>query len=163
MTRRGGYSLFEMLVVMAAASTVLTISAVLIHRTMHLAAQTRAFHAEEATAWRLSAQLRNDAAGAASFDLETEDAAITVTLLDADGEPVVYRFNGPQVERMQRLDTDREARESFELPSVADWTASWVEQPVTVRLTARPSVSPTRSPAPVPISLLVRAAGEALQ
>lgn len=159
MKRRSGFSLVEMLVVMAAASTVLTISAVLIHRTMHIASQTRAFHAEEATAWRLSAQLRSDAAGAESIDLVTDDAAITVTLHSTEGEPVVYRFNGLQVERTQTLDANREARESFELPSVARWSAERVDQADAIRLTAIPSKSPTRSPAPIPVSLLVRAAG----
>jgi hypothetical protein len=163
MTRRRGHSLIEMLVIMSAASAVLTISAVLIHRTMRLASQTRAFHAEEATAWRLSGLLRSDAASAASIDLSLADEKVSVTFRGAEDDPIVYRFSGPHVERTQRLGGNSEARESFELPSVANWTAESLEQAAAVRIVATPSTLPTRSPAPVPVSLLVHAAGESLQ
>lgn len=163
MTRRRGHSLIELLVVMSAASTVLTLSAVLIHRTMHLSSQTRAFNAEEATAWRLSGLLRSDAASAASIDLSLADDRVSVTFRGAEDNPIVYLFSGPHVERTHLLDGDREARESFELPSVANWTAESLEQAAAVRIVATPSMLPTRSPAPVPVSLLVRAAWEPLK
>ena len=157
--RRRGHSLVELIVIMSAASTVLTISAVLIHRTMHLASRTRAFHAEEATAWRLSALLRSDAAGAESIDAASDDAQVTITLHDAKDEPVVYRFNGSQVERTQQLDADREARESFDLPSVAGWRAEPVDNSAALRIEATPSQLPLRSLAPISVSLVIHAAG----
>ena len=162
MTCRRGHSLIELIIIMTAASAVLSVSVVLITRTMLLASQTRAFHAEEATAWRLSAALRSDAANAASIDLSTADEKVSVIFLGAEGRPIVYQFSGPRIERTQPLGEDRESRESFELRSVADWTAESIEQGVAIRLTATPAARPTRSLAPVPVSLFVRAAGEPL-
>ncbi len=168
MTGRRGYSLIELLVVLAAASTVLTVSAVLLHRTMQMAAKTRAFHVEEATAWRLAALLRNDAAGAESIDLSKAEADLSVTIRGASSEPIVYRFSGSRAERTQRLDGGREARDSFELPSVAKWRGETLGMTNTVRMNmvrieALPSDVVSRSQAPPPFSLVFRAAGETRQ
>jgi hypothetical protein len=159
MRRRRGHSFVEMLVIMSAASAILTISAVLIHRTMHLASQTRAFHAEEATAWRLSAAMRRDAASASSIGIALANEELTVTLHNDTADPIRYRFNGPQIQRLQRIDSDREAHEAYELPSVAQWAAESLDEAGAIRISAIPSTLPTRSPAPVNLSLLVRAAG----
>lgn len=157
MNRRRGASLVEMLVVMSAASTVLTLSAVLIHRTMRVSSRTEAMHAEETTAWRLSSQLRRDAVSAASIDLGLANDGVTLTLRPAEGEPVQYRFSGPTVERRQRLAPESLSRESFSLPSVADWTVESLEQSDAVQIEAVPSTMPTRSPAPAAVRLIVHA------
>jgi type II secretory pathway component PulJ len=162
MTRRRGYSLFELLIVIAAASTVLTTSAVLVHRTLQMAAKTRSFHAEEATAWRLAGLLRADAADAEAIDLNVTEAeaGLSLTVQNANSQPILYRFSGPQVERSQQLDGDRVARESFVLPSVASWTGETLKGADAVQIEATPASVASRPSAPVPVSLVLRAAGE---
>jgi prepilin-type N-terminal cleavage/methylation domain-containing protein len=157
MRRRRGYTLIEMLVVLSAASTVLSISAVLVHRTMRMAAQAQAFHTEEATAWRLSAQLRSDAAGATTINLSSVDEEVTVTLETSEGSSVIYQLKPQQIERSQELEGGREARDLFVLPSVAGWKAEAIEQSAALKIEATSSLRSARLPAPIPISLVIRA------
>lgn len=164
MRRHRGYSLVELLVILSAASTVLTVSVLLIHRTVQSASRTRAFHAEEATAWRLSSQLRRDAAGATEIDVERADEGVAASIRLATDYPIEYRFAGPQVERTQTLDGNRESRETFTLPSIGAWTIGAVANSTALQIEATPSrpSAPSLAPALIRVVIHAGAAEEAL-
>ncbi|TWT97984.1 hypothetical protein Pla108_21390 [Botrimarina colliarenosi] len=159
-TKRRGASLIEVVMVMSAASVVLSLSAVMIHRTMHAASRVRAFHAEESAAWRLSSQLRADATLATRVRVRTTDDAddvVDVVLEISEAEPIRYHFAGGQVERSQSLGENQVARDWFTLESVAGWSAEGDTSESTLDLTAIAVTGPTRSLAPTPVHLVVRA------
>ena len=64
MTTRRGVSLVEVITLMTSCTAILTMSAVLIHRTMRAQEQMRYFFAVERAAQRLAEQFREDVHGA---------------------------------------------------------------------------------------------------
>lgn len=149
MNHRRGTSLVEMLVVMTCASTVLSLSALLVHRTMHVRSRAEAFHREESNAWRLSACLREDASLATAFRIEQRDDNATLSF-DEDAETfATYRFFGEKVLLERRDDSATVRKEEFEFPSVTGWKVDRLDSPSRVSVESRteestPLVPPLR-------------------
>lgn len=120
MIRRTGFTLVETLVVLSAASVLLTLSAVAIQRVMLVHSHARAFHADEATAWRLSSVWRADALRASGATIEKEGSVWLVSLAAEDSRPVSYRFEPAEVTRTAPS-SDGTARDTFAFSHALDW------------------------------------------
>jgi hypothetical protein len=149
MTRRG-VSLIELMVIMSAASAVLSTSAVILHRTMRSQEQTRYFFENEHAAQRLARQFRADVHGAVSLEMiegavpnvdpEASAAAepfLTLRLADSAGEDdgevatIEYRRTATGILRTATRDDEPTAREDYAIASIA-------------RIQLREDVSPRR-------------------
>lgn len=137
MTRRG-VSLIELIVIMSAASAVLSTSAVILHRTMRSQEQTRYFFENERAAQRLARQFRADVRGAvslkvtegavASVDSEGSAAAepfLTLRLADStgagddQGTTIDYRRTATGILRTATRDDEPTTREDYAVASMA--------------------------------------------
>jgi len=121
-TARRGASLLELLIVMSAATVILTITAALVHRVMLAHSKARAFVDIERTSLRLANAFRSDVhqAIAASIAQGAADGAAFLKLeLPAD-QRIEYRRDGGIILRIL-LDSDRIAsREAFTFPSESE-------------------------------------------
>jgi type II secretory pathway component PulJ len=136
MTRRG-VSLIELMVIMSAASAVLSTSAVILHRTMRSQEQTRYFFENEHAAQRLARQFRADVRGAVSLEMievavanvDPEGTAaepfLTLRLADSAGEDegevatIEYRRTATGILRTATSDDGPTAREDYAIASIA--------------------------------------------
>jgi hypothetical protein len=112
--KRRGTTLVELMVVMSACVVVLTLSAELIHRILSVQSRTAAAIAAERSAQRLSATFRRDVQDAARR-LDVADPA-TLLQLAVGADEVVYRQEGPILERQVVRKQATPAREQFVLP-----------------------------------------------
>jgi hypothetical protein len=115
---RQGASLVELLVVMSAATVILTITAALLHRIMHAHSKARAFMDAERTSLRLANTFRGDvhqAISASTADAAAESDAF-LKLDMPDGQRIEYRREEGTFLRVL-LDGDRiVSREAFCFP-----------------------------------------------
>lgn len=141
MKPRRGISLVEMLVVITGCAGILSISAVLLHRSMRSQEDTRYFFAVERAAWRLAEQLREDAHQSERVVLETTelDDDAFVRLLLADGGSVTYRRQGAQIVRVLARDGDATATEQYPLASAIELTLRERQSPRRLVLTIESS------------------------
>jgi type II secretory pathway component PulJ len=121
MTKRRGYAIIEMLLVMSAMAILLGLCVGLIHGLLRLDRISRGHLAEATTRDRLARQLRQDVRGAASSKPagKTNDPSDRLELSRSDGRIVLYQMREGHLERTER-DGDRVVRgERFSLPSRA--------------------------------------------
>jgi type II secretory pathway component PulJ len=144
--RRGGTTLIEMVAVISITSTLLSLCGVAIARMMRAHAVSTEVHAAERAAWRLSHDLRADAAVATSATVDVEGDALTMSLT-TDRGVVRYRFAGPRVTRTSSEDN---GREDYRVQGAGDWggEVNAARGLVAVRSSA-PSPAPLAPPAPV--------------
>ncbi|MEM8865212.1 MAG: hypothetical protein AAGF31_06650 [Planctomycetota bacterium] len=160
MKKPAGVSLIETLVIMSAASVILTLSSVTIHRVMQIHKKVEATHADEATAWRLSTRLRHDVHQASDALIEQQADTWRVTLLHKAAEPTIYRFQQETVSREQKLAEGKVARDVFPFAGNATWEIEELTGPPRLRI--RTATSPgtlTRAAAPVKIDITARLLG----
>lgn len=151
---RRGISLIEVLIIISAGSTVVTLSALLIHRTMQTHARAEAFHADEAAAWRLSAQLRLDTAAAS--EALYRDATLTLGCLD--GSEIRYEFATPVVTRRRSRPDGTIVPTAFTLRSVGSWQVTEAVAPRRITLLSQATDTIGHGPtgAPMRLNLIVR-------
>lgn len=116
---RRAISLIELLVVMSAASVILSLSAGLIHRVMHAETKTRSVSAIERTSLRLANVFRCDVHNARQARAEPSGLpqGVFVQLETSPGERVEYRREEQTIHRIS-LDGDQIiARELFVFPT----------------------------------------------
>ena len=116
---RKGISLVELLIVMSAATVILTISAALVHRIMHAHAKARAFINVERISLRLANAFRSDvhqAISATTSDAAQDERAFLRLELPG-GQQLEYRREGGTILRIL-FDGERTAsREAFAFPA----------------------------------------------
>jgi hypothetical protein len=139
MTTRRGVSLVEMLTLMSSCTVILTMSAVLIHRTMRAQEQTRYFFAVERAALRLAEQFRRDVHGArsAATDADAGDEGAFLRLEMPAGETVEYRSEEASVLRIVRRDGGPAAREEYFLAEIRELSLQAEDSPRRLTLTIR--------------------------
>lgn len=137
MTTRRGISLIEMLTLMSSCTVILTMSAVLIHRTMRSQEQTRYFFAVERAALRLAEQFRRDVHGArsAATSGETLGEGAFLRLEMPAGETVEYRRDEASVLRLVLRDEGPTAREEFSLAEIRELALQAEDSPRRLTLT----------------------------
>jgi hypothetical protein len=174
---RNGISLVELVVVMSAATVILTISAALLHRVMLAHSAARAFTDVERTSLRLANSFRSDvhqAVSATMFEPSPADGPFLRLELPSDqlssdqlssGKRLEYRYEQGAILRMA-LDGERTvAREVFDFRQEIN-VAAQKDGPrlLTLSISARPpgatsedggSLSPAHA---VPVRLQVEAA-----
>jgi len=114
-TSRCGVSLIELIVVMSAASVILSLSAGLIHRVMHAETAARSLVNIERTSLRLATILRRDANAATTAITDTAQLAdgVFLRLESSAGSSIEYRREGQIIHR-SGFDRDRiVSREQF--------------------------------------------------
>lgn len=117
MNSRRGVSLIEMLTVMTGCAALLSLSAVLLHRSMHWQEQSRYFFAVERAALRLADQFREDVHRAKAVQLDEGELADGgfVQLQLPDGETVEYRRQGAEIVRVLSRNGELKATERYTL------------------------------------------------
>jgi hypothetical protein len=92
MKLRQGASLVELLLVLSSCTVILTMSAGLIHRMLHVQSRTRAFVDGERSALRLASQFRRDVheATSAVADADQLNAGELLRLIEPAEQTVVY-------------------------------------------------------------------------
>jgi prepilin-type N-terminal cleavage/methylation domain-containing protein len=118
MKTRRGVSLIELLVVLSASTVILTMSAALVHRVMHIYSQARAFHNVERNTLRLSEQFRRDghqAMAATALDGSRNDG-VFLRLQLADGQTLEYREVSGSVSRTRSQGDKTLSRDAFTFP-----------------------------------------------
>ena len=115
MKTRRAVSLVELTVIMSACTVVLTLSAVLMHRTMRTYTEAAACRDAERSAMRLSDQFRRDVhqARAASIDETTLKAGVLLRLELADGQAVEYRRQDGVILRVLSKDGGAVSRDEY--------------------------------------------------
>lgn len=119
MHKRRGISLVELLVTMSACCIILTMSATLIHRMLHVQSRSRAFQNAERSALRLERSLRRDAHQTREVipNKEPQQAELLLQFELPKQQRVEYRQADGQVSRLL-LEGDRViAREDFAFPA----------------------------------------------
>lgn len=117
MTRRRGYSLVELLVIVSGVALVMILGAALVHALLRAERATRDGMAEGASAARLARDLRADvhAAVALSSGPEGEAQVKSVVLTRPGGASAEYRVEGDGLIVSHR-DGDRQRAETFTFP-----------------------------------------------
>jgi hypothetical protein len=139
MMNRRGVSLIEMLTLMSSCTVILTMSAVLIHRTMRSQEQTRYFFAVERAALRLTEQFRRDvhrARNAVTADDEL-DEGVFLRLEMPGGVTVAYRSEEASVVRIVRGGQNPTGREEYSLAEIDDLSLQSEDSPRRLTLTIR--------------------------
>lgn len=150
-SQRKGTSLVETLVILSAASTILTLSALLIHKTMQASGRAAAFHAEEATAWRLSAQLRADAIGVQRAEVGQD----TLSLVASDGSVTNYDWSEPTVRRLYAPFDGPAVPTDFVFQSVGRWELRQSDSPRRVTVETMPPNEEGIGPSGAPLRFRV--------
>jgi hypothetical protein len=113
--RHSGVSLVELLVVMSAATVILTLSTGLIHRIMHAQTKARLLADVERTTLRLSNDVRRDVHQAmqATGDKAQLGEGVFLRLQLADGSTLEYRREETTIQRVHLEGSRTIAREEF--------------------------------------------------
>jgi hypothetical protein len=137
MTRRRGVSLVELLTVLSGLAVLLSLCAVLMHRSMQTQARTRYFFTVERTAMRLADQFRTDVHRASDAESSGDGLAegAFLELEMPEGDAVEYRREGASVVRLLSRDGAVVAREVFPLASVGELSLEEDEGPPRLVLT----------------------------
>jgi hypothetical protein len=134
---RRAVSLVELLVVMSACTGVLTLSSVLLVRTMRIQMQSRAHGDAERNSLRLSDHFRRNvhqAKSAVSSRGELE-GDVFLRLQLADGQQVEYSRIGNTVLRLSTENNDRVSRQEFAFPADCKLSVHELESPPRLALT----------------------------
>jgi hypothetical protein len=159
-TRRAS-SLVEIVVVLTALSAILTTSAVLLHRAMHLHGKSRSFLSAQRSALRLSDQFRQDThrAEAVLEDDPLDKGAIRLRL--AEAQIVEYRHEAGVVRRALSREDKLISREEYAFPPESKVRISPSDPPgrLTLSISCDPTVddSPDLKSFAVPVCLHVEA------
>jgi hypothetical protein len=167
LARRRGASLAELLVVMSAASIILTMSAVLTHRIMHTQSKARAVVDVERTSLRLANALRGDihlATDATVADAARRDGTFLQLTLP-ESQRIEYRREGAVISRILLAGERVVSRDAFAFPDGIELSIR-KEGPRLVEMSihSRPGEMPTEdgqfeaSAYAVPVNLQVAAA-----
>jgi hypothetical protein len=163
---RRASSLIELLIIMSACSVVLTLSAALLHRTMHIHSRSQAYFDSERSATRLAQQFREDVhralahrAGGAAGD----DGFLQLTY-PAD-EVVQYAVVGDTVSRSRMREERTLAREEYAFPAAVKVEVQEQDAPtrLVLAISAEPANAHNRSdktriePSLSPVSLQAEA------
>ncbi len=152
MKRRRGYTLIEMLVIIAAGSAMMAVALGILHLLIRLEQGAREEVARQTTLDRLADQFRRDVHAAGQFAaIEIAEAAAVQVPERADGAPgwqfsldenrtVQYRAGRRELIRTEREEKDAVARETYVLPSDATVSIERVGEaaPGIVRLRVAP-------------------------
>jgi len=148
--KRRGISLMELMVVLSAASTIITTSALVLHKMMRVQEQTRYFFENERAVERLARQFRRDihdsddveivvevadvdAQNGDAQDGDAQDEEALLSLTTSDGRAIEYVRTAASVVRSERRGEGPVAREEFALAAAARLTIA--EQPTPRSLT----------------------------
>jgi len=112
---RRGVSLVELLVVMSAATVILTLSTGLIHRIMHAQSKARVLADGERTTLRLGDRFRRDVHQATHVTVDKSQLAdgSFLRLHLADGSTLEYRREATTIRRVQRDGSSTIAQDEF--------------------------------------------------
>lgn len=167
MKTRRGVSLVELLLVMSAATVILTMSAGLIHRIMHAQSKARSFVDVERTSLRLANVFRRDVHQAIDATAGDSDAGegLFLRLKLPENQTIEYRRQPGAVLRLLLEDSRNVSREEFTFPPGIELTIR-KDQPrlVVLSIHSRPGEMPTddgRSEPnayAIPVNLQVQAA-----
>ncbi len=118
MIHRRAVSLIELVVMMSAATVIIFLTSVLLHRVMHIQSRAWAQMATERSALRISSQFRHDVHAATSMTLgdEAEKEKVLVRLERMDGRSIVYSRSGDSLLRRESGGDKPEWREEYRLP-----------------------------------------------
>ena len=145
--KRRGISLMELMVVMSAASTIITTSALVLHKMMRVQEQTRYFFENERAVERLARQFRRDVHDADEVEIVIEGADVDaqngdaqggeslLSLTTSDGRAIEYVRNAAGVVRSERHGEGPLAREEFALAAAARLTIEEQSTPRSLTLT----------------------------
>lgn len=126
MSRRHGISLIELLVTMSACTVILTMSAMLIHRIMHVQSRSQKFLHVERHAFRLSQSLRAD--GQRPAKLSTPPLPLAANALlrwePLHGQAIEYRATAGNIQRVVLEGERVVAREDFVFPASTQFSAT---------------------------------------
>jgi hypothetical protein len=124
MNHRHAVSLIELLLAMSACTVILTMSAALIHRIMHVQSKTRAIVDCERAALRLSEHFRRDvhAASTADADGASLGAGVVLRLKLSGRQSIEYRRSEGTVLRIVLEGDATGAREQFAFPEDIELT-----------------------------------------
>ncbi len=146
MNRRHGISLVELLAVLSGCTLVLTMSAVLIARSMRAESETRYFFDLERAALRLSNQLRRDLhrAREAEIDGNEREQGELFRLDLGDRESVAYRRNAERIVRVLTRDANIVSREEYPLSAAMEITVQQQDDPprLVLSITSSPDFPP---------------------
>ena len=118
--RPGGYTLVEMMVVVAITSLVLSSVAVALHSLYRVDRRMRSHMVNTTTLTRLSLQLRRDAHRAVSVEkIDGENGVSKLMLALTDGNVVQYEAGPGRLLRIARSGEDVRHREVYRLPKKA--------------------------------------------
>jgi hypothetical protein len=164
---RRAVSLIELLLVMSACTSVLTLSSVLLVRAMRIQTQSRVHADAERTALRLANQFRRDVHRAQTAVLNRNELErdVVLRLQLADGQRVDYALVGSTLLRLAAGSDNRAAREEFFFPPGCEFSVRELEAPprLAITIAAKPNFgiasdgTHARMPGVVPVSLCVEA------
>jgi hypothetical protein len=139
--KRRGVSLMELIIVMSAASTIITTSAVILHKMMRVQEQTRYFFENERAVERLARQFRRDVHDANDVEIDANSSEIDaqdgdgslIALISYDDHSIAYIRTVAGIVRTVHPSEGVPARETFALAPFARLTID--EQPTPRSLT----------------------------
>jgi hypothetical protein len=145
--KRRGVSLMELMIVLSAASTIITTSALVLHKMMRAQEQTRYFFENERAVERLARQFRRDVHDADGVEILIEDSDINsqngdaqngevlLTLTASDGRAIEYVRTVAGIVRSERRGDGPLAREEFAIAPAARVTIVENSMPRSLTLT----------------------------
>jgi hypothetical protein len=143
--KRHAISLMELMVVLSAASMIITTSALVLHKMMRVQEQTRYFFENERAVERLARQFRRDIHDADEVEIEVNAEALAIEAQDGDGSlialityddrAIAYVRTVAGIVRTERRGGGPPARETFALAPLARLTIEEQSTPRTLTLT----------------------------
>jgi hypothetical protein len=141
--KRRGISLMELMVVMSAASMIITTSALVLHKMMRAQEQTRYFFENERAVERLARQFRRDVHDASDVEIDVEATEIEaeggdgslIALIRYDDRAIAYVRTLAGIVRTVHPGEGTPARETFALAPFARLTIEEESMPRTLTLT----------------------------
>jgi hypothetical protein len=141
--KRRGISLMELMVVMSAASMIITTSALVLHKMMRVQEQTRYFFENERAVERLARQFRRDVHDADDVEVDAEASEIEaqdgdgslIALIRCDDRAISYVRTAAGIVRTVHPGEGSPAHETFTLAPLARLTIEEESAPRTLTLT----------------------------
>lgn len=141
---RRGVSLAELLVVMIACMTLITLSSQLICRVMRAHIDSRGNADVERNALRLSRQFRSDAHRAFEVEVDADGKGGLVALELASGEVAEYRYHDHDIVRTLSREGQLVRVEEYAFPESIKCNVEQLRDPTRLQLTALAMPSPIR-------------------